>query len=282
MRYGRLIMALPEEEVFSVDRLLEHAFAHGLLPENETDDLTVVRRRAFDALSKFAKKHLDKEVDERVINRNRQFIPGWYGWRWKLALPTAFFEDTAELERLRALEEAWLDQNLVGFAPDDLDVLVKQSDGSTEPDPEPDEEPASREQVTDMVGEPASQSASIHGSSGKARPRRVRGVLIRFAPGLLCGMALFFLLPRLDAYRQKLHALEIGEEIDVMVRDVGGPGKAAYEQLSVAMLLSENQQERVLFFRALLMVGNRDTDSEEEQPAAPIRYNGLQSNFPNR
>ena len=86
MRYGRLIMALPEEEVFSVDRILELAFAQGLLPENDEDDLTVVRRRAYDALSKFAKKHLDTELDERVANRNQQFIPGWYGWRWKLIL----------------------------------------------------------------------------------------------------------------------------------------------------------------------------------------------------
>ena len=267
MRYGRLIMALPEEEVFSVDRILELAFARGLLPENDGDDLTVVRRRAYDALSKFAKKHLDTELDERVANRNQQFIPGWYGWRWKLALPEGFFEDPEELARLRAHEDSWLDNVLVGFTPPGVEAAVRRPVSPT---------PASEATRLERPCPEPSREEAPHPRT--SRRRRGASSLVRFVPGLVCGLILFFHLPRLDNHKQLENARAAREKIAALL-DAAPNAEEARMDIDQKLLEIEDRQWRVIFYRKILEMDRADRPILDGA-TVPIRYNGFQGPVP--
>ncbi len=92
MRYGPFILILDDWKLYAVDTVVENAKKKKLFrkpPFNE-EIYGIARRKAFDALSKYRKKRLPKEPDGRVINRVGVPMDGWYGWRWKAALPEVF------------------------------------------------------------------------------------------------------------------------------------------------------------------------------------------------
>ena len=92
MRYGPFILILADWKLYGVDTVVENAKKKKLFrkpPFNE-EIYGIARRKAFDALSKYRKKRLPREPDGRVVNRVGVPMDGWYGWRWKAALPEVF------------------------------------------------------------------------------------------------------------------------------------------------------------------------------------------------
>lgn len=220
MRYGRLIMMLSDHEVFSVDRVLTFAFERELLPENENEDMVTIRRRAYDALSKFSKKHFsDFGFDGMVPNRNHQFIGGWYGWRWKLAMPETYFEDRIELERLRALEEAWLDETVLGETTD-------------------------RPGPVGTCVEASAVLAPFNRSEWRSWIRRGR-----LLPGLVSGIILFFLQVggQIETERQVSLAKD---RVAMYTAEYTDPFEAS-RAIRAAMMDFEDGSARVICFRAI-------------------------------
>ncbi|MDJ0838552.1 MAG: hypothetical protein QNK37_18690 [Acidobacteriota bacterium] len=92
MRYGPFILNLDDREIYAVDTVVEAARKKGLFRRPPYNEVTYgeARRKAFDALSKFRKKNMPDEPDGRVMDRHQVPTDGWYGWRWKRALPHVF------------------------------------------------------------------------------------------------------------------------------------------------------------------------------------------------
>ena len=93
MRYGQFIIRLDNEECYSVNSIIENARKNNLfafIEDEDKDDFAVIRRRAFDALSKLKVKYLPRKEDGYTYNQFSTPEPAWYGWRWKEALPPMF------------------------------------------------------------------------------------------------------------------------------------------------------------------------------------------------
>jgi len=109
MRYASMLLELSNESVYSVEAVVENARERGLL-FSDNEEYSTMRRRAYDSLSKFARKHLGDVCDEVILNRRKVPVPGWLGWRWKLALPDKYHSEPKLYRRLRQLEDCWLEE----------------------------------------------------------------------------------------------------------------------------------------------------------------------------
>lgn len=111
MRYGHFIVQLNPRRCFTVDAVVDLAQEAGLFdrsPLNE-DPVQEARRKAYDSLSKFAKKRLSDDPDEIQETPSGTRAPAWFGWRWQLALPPVYYHHNPEdLAQLKDLEAAWL------------------------------------------------------------------------------------------------------------------------------------------------------------------------------
>ncbi|MDJ0834885.1 MAG: hypothetical protein QNK37_00130 [Acidobacteriota bacterium] len=92
MRYGPFILQLEDREVYGVDSVVEAARKKGLFRQPPYNEYPYgeSRRKAYDALSKFRKKYMAVAADGIVTDRHGSPALGWYGRRWKAALPDIF------------------------------------------------------------------------------------------------------------------------------------------------------------------------------------------------
>ncbi len=90
MRYSGLILSLAEQEIYTVESLVDYALDEGFFTPSAEADRATLQKRIGNALFKFAKKHFvdpGLKPDGSPLTPGKQVNGGWYGWRWMSALP---------------------------------------------------------------------------------------------------------------------------------------------------------------------------------------------------
>ena len=80
-KYGELIQALDDNELYHVAKILRHGEAIGFF--QKFSDLKLAKKRARSALSNHALKLGPPEGEIEVTRPYRAFFPAWYGKTWK-------------------------------------------------------------------------------------------------------------------------------------------------------------------------------------------------------
>ncbi len=90
MKYRHYLTILEDDVVYTPATIVDNGVAHGfrLPPVSKMAERELARLRIRHTLARFTKNHgFPFEGDGWVIMRGQAPLRGWFGWRWKNALP---------------------------------------------------------------------------------------------------------------------------------------------------------------------------------------------------
>ncbi len=89
MKYKHYLTILENKVVYTPAKIVSHGEENGLMNSSlEEDDRKRERLRIRHTLARFSANHkFPKEGDGWVDIRGQPLMRGWFGWRWKKALP---------------------------------------------------------------------------------------------------------------------------------------------------------------------------------------------------
>ncbi len=97
MKYAELIKALDLDLLYAPSTIIANAEELGLFTRPELRGKNV-REKSRGAMNRMAAVHFSSEADGLIETPGRAPMRGWYGWRWKAAIPAHFFEEDELLE----------------------------------------------------------------------------------------------------------------------------------------------------------------------------------------
>jgi hypothetical protein len=87
LKYGGLLAALPQMEIFTPAGIADFAESNDLIADQDQCQVRQAKQRIRVAMALFARSRgFHNEGDGLVSRTGLATIPGWYGWRWSLAV----------------------------------------------------------------------------------------------------------------------------------------------------------------------------------------------------
>ncbi len=85
LKYRFIIELLEEDVLYTSGSISRIALERGLVPD---EDLIRGKRRIRVAMANYVKAHeFPRDGDGIVFLKGQSPTPGWFGWRWKAAIP---------------------------------------------------------------------------------------------------------------------------------------------------------------------------------------------------